>query len=811
MLRTVTGLLLLCTLLLTAACESSEERAEKHFQDGKALLEAGDVDRALVEFRNVFQLDGTHKEARRLYAQAEIDRGNTRAGYSQYLRLIEQYPDDIPARRELTRLALDLGDWAEVAKHVPYLIKAEPDDVIGQVADLSLRYRDAVQAQDEAAQASIASEARALAERAPQQSVLPELLADHAVRVGKREEALEQLSKAIELREDPRRLYMMRLGLLQEMGDLDAVESDLRKVIELYPDDATLQATLVRWYLSQDRLDDAEAYLRRRTEAAGAGTAEATDLVRFIVEFRGREEAINELDRFLEAQPENGSVYRSIRAGLMFETGRREEAIAELQSIIDASTEETDEVRTVKVALAQMLEQTGNSVGARALVEDVLTTDSNNVLALKMRARWLIEDDEPEDAILALRTALEQSPRDPALMTLMAQAYERAGNRALMAEMLSLAVEVSNNAPDETVRYARYLLSEGKLDAAESALMDSLQLTPGNVDLLNLLGSTYVQQSDWARAGQVADTLAKLDAPGATAGANALRAEILARQGRNEEVVGFLEQLLDSGEAGAGARVAIVRTYLQQGQTDDALKYLDDALAESPDDPTLRFLKAAVLEAKGESDQAETMFQALVEQSPDLVLVWRALYLLQQRSGAQDDAAETLQSALEANPDSPDLLWMKASQLQQEGDLEGALQVYKAMYDQNSSVPLIANNYASLLTMLRDDEASVEEAYAVARRLKGLEVPAFQDTYGWIAYLKGDYDAAVQHLEPAAAALTEDPSVQYHAGLAFAAADRVEDAKSALQRALDLAEAGRALPQADAARQKLAELKAGGE
>jgi hypothetical protein len=76
----------LCASLLLAGCESSEERAEKHFQDGVELLEAGDVDRALVEFRNVFQLDGTHKEARRLYAQAEIDRGNIPAGYGVAFR-----------------------------------------------------------------------------------------------------------------------------------------------------------------------------------------------------------------------------------------------------------------------------------------------------------------------------------------------------------------------------------------------------------------------------------------------------------------------------------------------------------------------------------------------------------------------------------------------------------------------------------------------------------------------------------------------------------------------------------------------------
>ena len=55
--KTATALAVVATL---AACEGSEERAERHFQSGLALLEEGDVERALIEFRNVFDLDGSH-------------------------------------------------------------------------------------------------------------------------------------------------------------------------------------------------------------------------------------------------------------------------------------------------------------------------------------------------------------------------------------------------------------------------------------------------------------------------------------------------------------------------------------------------------------------------------------------------------------------------------------------------------------------------------------------------------------------------------------------------------------------------------
>lgn len=806
--RIVLGTFLGLSLLLTAACESSEERAEEHFQEGVALLEAGDVDRALVEFRNVFRLDGTHKEARRKFAQAEIERGNVRAGYGQYLRLVEQYPDDTQARHELTRLALQAGEWEEVAKHAPHVIEASAEDPIGRLAGLGLKYREALEAEDEAAQAQIVSDANELREALPENPMIPELLADYYVRQGRREDALEELGRAIELSDDPRRLYSMRLGLLFEMGDHDAVEAGLVEMVEAFPDDPEAQASLVRWYLSRDQIDQAEEFVRTRAEQGGS--AERIDLVRFLIDYRGRDVAIAELDRAIEQDPDDAATYRSVRAGLMFEAGQREEAISQLQSIIDEAEEDSDDIRNVKVALAQMLVQTGNSVGARALVEEVLSSDANHVAALKMRAGWLIEADDTDAAVMALRTALEQNPRDPSLMTLMAQAYERAGNRALMAEMLSLAVEVSNSAPAETVRYARHLLSEDNVDIAERTLLDSLRLNPGNVEILRLLGSIYVGDSDWARATQIADTLADVGEPEAEAAANSLRAQILAGQGRSEEVLGFLEGLASSGQGGFGTNLAIVRTHIENGNHEAALEYVEAQLAGNPDDLALLFLKSAVLESEGRTEESEEIYERLANQSPDAIIVWRALYTLQTREERPEDASATLERALQANPDSADLLWMKASELQRSGDLEAALDIYAQMYEQDSSAPVVANNYASLLTTLRDDEESIARAYSVARRLQGIEVPAFQDTFGWIAYLRGEYETAVEYLEPAAAALTNDPSVHYHLGLAYAENGRVEDAKAALQRALDLVEDGQALPQADEARQKLAELEAEG-
>jgi hypothetical protein len=73
-----------------AACQDSEAEAERHFQNAMALMEEGDTARAAVEFRNVFQNNGLHVEARANFAAMLRREGDTEGSYSQYLRLAEQ-------------------------------------------------------------------------------------------------------------------------------------------------------------------------------------------------------------------------------------------------------------------------------------------------------------------------------------------------------------------------------------------------------------------------------------------------------------------------------------------------------------------------------------------------------------------------------------------------------------------------------------------------------------------------------------------------------------------------------------------------
>ncbi|MHC0055460.1 tetratricopeptide repeat protein [Actibacterium sp. D379-3] len=776
-----------------AACESSEERAQKHYEAAVALLQDGDTARGLVELRNVFKLNGQHREARLLYAQTQFELGNSSEAYGQYLRLVEQYPDDPEGNRALAELALSAGNWEDARRYTDAALALTPEDQTVQAIRIALDFRAAAEAGDTAAQAMLSDQARALLQKdsglfAARDVVVGALLAE-----GDWQEALAEIDAGLAIGPGSRGLYGLRLGVLDKLGDTDGITAQLRLMAGLFPQDAEISATLVRWYVSQGQIDEAEAWLRDRIDPAAADPTPRLTLVRFLSELRDAPSARAELVRSLTLDPlpndvaANLATFRSLHAGFTFEIGDHDRAIAEMEDILQGA-DPSEEIDRIKVSLAQMYAVGGNQVGARALIEAVLEHDPTQIGALKLKAGWLIDDDRTGDAILTLRTALSVAPRDPDLMTLMARAHEREGNRELMGEMLSLAVDASGRAPVESLRYARFLVADGQYRTAENILIEALRLAPGDVSLLSLLGNAHLGMEDWPRVDQDIARLREIGTGQSIAAANELQAQVFAVQRRTGDLVAFLEEIAgdSEGEAALAAAAAVIRSHILAGQVDAALERSAELLAARPEAAGVRFIRASVLALAGREPEAEAMLQMLVAETPTLEAAWTTLYGILVRRDDLAGAVAVLDAAQAALPDSTNLKWIRAGFLERQGDLEGAIAIYETLYAENSALPVVANNLASLLSTARSDAESLERAYKVARRLRGSDVPPFQDTYGWIVFRRGAPEEALPYLEAAAEKLPGDPGVQYHLGRVYTALGRNTEAQAQFAKAAEV-------------------------
>ncbi|MCV3273803.1 tetratricopeptide repeat protein [Roseobacter sinensis] len=783
-----TAMVLFCLFL--AACESSEEKAQGHYETGLELIAEGDDQRATLEFRNALQLVPTMLEARRELAKLYLKSDDTFRAFREFLRVAEQDPEDAEVQLVLAQLSFLENRWDIFDRHSGKAVELDPDNPEVQIIALAGQYRNAAMEEDGPAIRSIITTAETMQDTSPDSAILRQILIDGYIRESRLEAALTQIAQALEADPDDRRFYTVQAQVQGRLGDMDALESTLSTMVERFPDDPQLRTQYLQFLVSQGKTDAAEDFLRVQAEnAAQDDAADVTTLVQFILQVRGNEAALAELDSQLEQNPDN-PILQSLRASLQFDMGERAEAVAQMERIIgtfpqDEMTDaEADALERIKTTLATMLIANGNEVGARRTVEEILARNANAAGALKMQATWMIADDDTDGAITALRTALAEEPEDVQAMTLMASAYQRAGNNELMMDFLSLAAEASNYASQPSLRYATALAQRGNLDQAEETLLQSLRIQPNNMDVLIALGQVYLEQDDAGRTTQVIETLRRLGSAEADRAATALDVSQRVRNNGIDEAVAYLEQLSQQDET---LKVPLIRAHLQANEPDKAMAIVAGILEDDPSNASMRYLQASIQMATGQTEEARAGLTGLVEDQPGMAQAWIQLVNLSLQDRQSDaEVLSLIDTALTSTDQNVNLLWIKASVLERGGDPEGAIAIYEALYERDSSSVIIANNLASLLSTVRTDEASLQRAVAIAQRLKDADIPALQDTYGWLLYRTGNIEDSVPYLEKAAQGLPNDGRVQYHLGMAYHGVGRTEEALAQMQKAIDV-------------------------
>ena len=790
-------LFLVGLVFLLQACQSPEEKAEAHYKRGMELLSEGDATSAQLEFRNALQENQDHLGARKAYAGILADSGDTRGAISQYLQAVAHADDDGPLHLEIGRLAIKLADYQTAATQVHRAFDLMPDDAGARELMASVKFREG----DTAAAVEMAQ--GVLAEKPESVPAELVLIADRMA-ADDYKGALSRTEAAIERAPDDPDLNVARLTTLEKLGDQAGVGEQLKRMAELDPGNAGLSQALVQWHLQQGDKEGALAILRQIADKAPDDPTGYLNVAQFLLETQGPDAARTELQHLIDSKPDPVPYLRAL-AQLDFDQGRREEAIAGLRKLTEGK-EDSAEVRDLKMALAKMLLQSGSADEAATLVDGMLVSDPRNVEALKLRAQRLIDQDDTEHALLDLNVALTEKADDPETLTLMAAAHEREGAHDLAGQRLARAVEASKNGVGETLRYGRFLLADGRVGPAEDAVLDALRRNPKNLDLLVLLGQIHLQRRDFTRVRQVAGSIRDLGTPAAAQVADGLELSALQAEGRTDEMVATLQGLAEAGNDDIRPKLALIQTEIAAGNVDAARAAVDEILAKDPKSVPGRLAEAAIQVLTGKTDLAELTYRALIADAPQVPAPHQGLVALLISEGRTDDAAAALSAGLDATQRNSSLLLLDAQRRLAAEDFEGAIAEFQEIYDRDTSNVVIANNLASLLSSHRSDEASLERAFQVARRLRGTENPYFQDTYGWLLTQRQDYQQALTYLEPAAKALTSDALTQYHLAMTYYALERWEDAKAAFANAVAVAGESSDLAQIADARAKLAEI-----
>ena len=150
-----------------------------------------------------------------------------------------------------------------------------------------------------------------------------------------------------------------------------------------------------------------------------------------------------------------------------------------------------------------------------------------------------------------------------------------------------------------------------------------------------------------------------------------------------------------------------------------------------------------------------------------------------------EKAITDLQAALAKNPKDASALMLMGMTYNAEKDYKNACDAYEKLLIIVPNNAVALNNLAYLYA---ENLGDLEKGYQMARKARDQSPtdPSTADTLGWILYQKGQYSSALSLLQESAAKLYGVPEVQFHLGMTFYKMGDEVNAKSALQRALQL-------------------------
>lgn len=777
-LRRIFTAVVLALALALAACSSPEEKAQAHLESGQELLTEKEYVKAGLEFRNAIKFNDKLVDAWVGLSRVEEQVQNWAGLNSTLTKVLELDPDHFDSLVRAGKLQLVVGNVEKALEYINKANELKPDDssVLAARAATLLRLNDREGARRDGE--------RALALDTENTDAYAVLASDR-IADGDFKNGLLFVDRGLAADEKNLALLLLKVRIFEQQQDDSQLEATLRQLLSFYPDQVAFRRALISMLFNLKRFDDAETEVRALAANDPENPAAALELVRFMGRLKGTGSARAELQRLIKQFPQKVD-YSLALAELDFGQKKTGEAAATLRALI-AKGEPEEDVRRSRILLARMLLSQKEFAPASKLIAEVLTSDEKNADALAVRAAVRLADNDIDNAITDLREALSQQPRSVSLMRLLGKALERQGAVELAEERFGQAASAANYAPDITLEYVGFLIRRGKVDKAEQILTDAVGRHPNDRRLLTTLARLRLDKQDWSGAEQAAQVLKKL---GASSGVTSqiLGAAQLGQQKFDQSVETFKSVFVQS-QGAVRPMMGVAMAYVRAGKIDEAERFVSSVLEANADNAEALVLMGTLKVLQKKPDEAVSNFKLAIERQPLSPVGYRALANHQLKNRSVDEAETILKTGREKTSGDFSLSLTLAGILEFKQDIDGAIAIYEELLAASPGALIVANNLASLLADFRDDETSLARAGELTFLLKSTDLPQFKDTLGWVAYRRGNYQAALGYLKEAAEKLPNLGLVRYHLGMTHIALKQSKEAKAELDKALELTKA----------------------
>jgi len=764
------GIFFLALAIMLGGCASDEERLAEFMERGEAYVEQGLSEEAIIEFKNVLQIDPNHAPAHEALSTAFLLVSKPREAYWEMSETVRLDPTNIDARLRYGSVSAVVGDHELAREQADAILELEPT----RSQAFTLRAQALEAGEDyEGAEADL----KLAVENEPEGPAYRFLYAGFLQRRQRSDEAEQMLRDLVEM--EPSYLAYSSLARLVARGDENDAEAEtlLRRTIEvameapgevverdverpggttsLIPnvlrEDAIKGAHMLlsAFYYERGRFDDAVAILEDGT----AHVDEEMDLIYGMARLwrsRGMDEkADGLLRRAAEVSPDKAAPQLVLSAHL----GQKGDSDGALKAALRAAEIEPDN-KIVQMRVAELRVDVGYRDGdeesiqaGRRLVDALLEQEPSSPDAHFVRAKIALAENDLTGAEQALLRVIEARPDWSQARFVLGSTLAAANELARARVELARAIEI-----EPTMRHARRLLTQihSQLGEHEFAIEQGrayLSQVPDDSQIRIVVGQSLIRVG---RTEQAYEEVSRIPEEDRDAAAYFALGRLDLAFGRKEQA---RERLMKADEISPG-RPAVLRLLLaldrDAGQAAASIKRIHEVAEQFPESSELMELQAEVLLLDGDLEAAEAALVKAVELNPANVSAQLARADLARQAGNVEQMIAVIESAAKAVPDSSDLQFRLAVLYEQHGERGDALVAYERAIALNDALGQAKNNLAYLLadTPGGDLDRALELAQQAKEQLP--DDPNAADTLGWVLLKRGVPSAAIGYLQEAA-------------------------------------------------------------
>ena len=762
-------------LMFVIACSTPEEKAEKYYQKGMALLDKEPA-KAKLEFQNALQVKKNMAKAMYGLGLVAEREGDWKGSFALMREVTEQDPKNINAMIKLGQIFLAAGKLDLALEKSTKALELDKNNVA------ALNLYAAIQLKQNNKKGALEYANLALAQDANNQDSFL-VLANISLAENDSAKAIEYFDKALAKNEKNLTVQFLKVKALESLSKPIEADNTYQKMLQMFPDNTFVKKTYAQFLMKTDRANDAEHQLRAIAEISPDNLTAKLDLINFILASKGGDAGRVAMEEYVKKEPQNYDLAFALAD--LYRAQKDSAAEEKLLNQITKQANGTAPGYKAQGLIAYKLMADGKNADASKILNNIIEADKSNSLALTLRANLALQAKNYDSAISDLREVLRDSPDTSNAALMLANAYESSGSAELAEENYIKAFESSKLSSKYGISYTQFLLRRKQPERAEKVLESILSSHPNDAPAIRALAQFKISKGDYAGAQALADRVKDISSQ------SALSDEILGAISANKnDLVGTIASLKRAYEKAPNDLSlinSIVNTYVQAGKTPEAIAFVQTVTKANPNNVDAKLLLGQLYASSGMAQNAISTFKEVIQYKPSVVVAYQRLAIAQVYANLKSDAEKTINQGLKIAPNDFGLKITQASTFESTGQFDSAIKVYEELITERPDSEVVANNLASLLLDNRTDKASLERAYHLIKKTKTSQFPQFMDTLGWASYKTGHYDEAETALLGAIEQLPEVAVFHYHLAKVYIAKKEKISARQELQKAIKYA------------------------